>query len=274
MPDIFISYSRKDSQQALTLAEKLRMAGMDVWIDQHGLELASSWSRDIVDAIEQCKAFVLLLSETALASKNVVKELSLASESGRSIIPIELQHVRLTSEFKYALAGIQRAPISDLDAIFRSLEKLGLNPQVTANTKAPRPAGRGVGAETRKTLLVLPFVDLSQSKDNEWFADGLTEELIDTLSNIKSLRIIDRRTAMGFRNFEELREISRAISTFDISLKAACAARVKRSRSRRKCSMSRAAIIFPRFPTKGQCMTSSKCRKMLPAKLLPRSNSV
>ena len=89
MPDIFISYSRKDSAHALELAEQLRSSGMDVWIDQHGLELASSWSKDIVDAIEQCKAFVLLLSESSLASHNVVKELSIASDSGRNIIPIE-----------------------------------------------------------------------------------------------------------------------------------------------------------------------------------------
>ena len=198
MSDIFISYSRKDSTQALELAEQLRTAGMEVWIDQHGLELASSWSKDIVDAIEQCKAFILLLSESSLASKNVAKELTIASESGRSIIPIEIKHVRLTSEFKYALAGLQRAPLSDLDGIFKSLEKLGFS----SHTKAPLPAGRGVGgeADTRKSLIVLPFEDLSPSdEDNAWFADGLAGEMIDALGHIKSLRILDRTTSIGLR---------------------------------------------------------------------------
>jgi adenylate cyclase len=197
MSDIFISYSRKDSEQALALAEKLRVTGMDVWIDRHGLELASSWSKDIVEAIEQCKAFVLLLSEHSLASNNVVKELSIASESARNIIPIEITHVHLTSEFKYPLAGLQRAPISDLEGIIRSLEKLGLvpnptSPQLTAFSKrAP---------DNRKSLIVLPFEDLSPTgEDNAWFADGLAGEMIDALGHIKSLRILDRKTSLGLR---------------------------------------------------------------------------
>ncbi len=47
MPDIFISYSRKDTQQALALAERLRSSGMGVWIDQRGIEAATSWSGEI-----------------------------------------------------------------------------------------------------------------------------------------------------------------------------------------------------------------------------------
>ncbi len=179
------------------LAERLRAAGMEVWIDQHGLELASSWSKDIVDAIEQCKAFVLLLSETALASKNVSKELTIASEGGRNIIPIEIQHVRLTSDFKYALAGLQRAPISDLDGIFRSLEKLGIVPNQTASQGSPLYRA---AVDTRKALIVLPFEDLSPTgEDNAWFADGLAGEMIDALGHIKSLRILDRKTSIGLR---------------------------------------------------------------------------
>ncbi len=199
MPDVFISYSRKDSEQALQLAERLRASGMDVWIDQVGLELASSWSREIVESIENCKAFVLLLSETAMASKNVVKELSIASESGRSILPVELQHVRLTSDFKYALAGMQRAPISDLDAIFRSLAKLGVA-RASARSPEQRAEARATPPDIRKSLIVLPFEDLSPAgEDNGWFADGLAGELIDALGHIKSLRILDRKTSIGLR---------------------------------------------------------------------------
>jgi hypothetical protein len=37
MPDIFISYSRKDATQAEELAERLRVRGIDMWIDQRGI---------------------------------------------------------------------------------------------------------------------------------------------------------------------------------------------------------------------------------------------
>ena len=52
MSDIFISYSRKDSEQALQLAERLQGEGMSVWIDQRGIEAAKTWSEEIVNAIQ------------------------------------------------------------------------------------------------------------------------------------------------------------------------------------------------------------------------------
>jgi hypothetical protein len=52
MSDIFISYSRKDSKQALELAGRLRAAGINAWIDQGGIEAATSWSKEIVHAIK------------------------------------------------------------------------------------------------------------------------------------------------------------------------------------------------------------------------------
>jgi hypothetical protein len=60
MSDVFISYSHKHGEQAQTLAQLLTSAGLSVWIDKSGLEVASSWSRQIVDAMNECSVFVLL----------------------------------------------------------------------------------------------------------------------------------------------------------------------------------------------------------------------
>ena len=200
MPDIFISYSRKDSGHALALAERLRAEGIEVWIDQHGLEAAAQWSKEIVEAVERCTAFVLLLSNDSLLSKNVVRELSIASESDRRILPIEIEDILLPSEFKYQLAGIQRAQLSDFEGIIRSLMKLGVvrsnGPIAVGDSSSDHPK-----QDTRISLMVLPFEDLSPGKDNDWFADGLAGELIDALGHIKSLRLVDRKTTMDFKGF-------------------------------------------------------------------------
>jgi adenylate cyclase len=201
MADIFISYSRKDSSEALKLAEQLRASGMEVWIDQQGLEAASQWSKEIVTAIEECKAFILLLSECSLQSENVVKEVSIASEAKRAIMPVEISRTELPRSFKYQLAGIQRAKLSDFEGIVRSLTKLGVGRNDISSAKGSDLTNRPTRAvDERKSLIVLPFEDLSPAgEDNGWFADGLAGEMIDALGHIKSLRILDRKTSIGLR---------------------------------------------------------------------------
>ena len=179
------------------LADSLRSAGLDVWIDLHGIEAATQWTKEIVEAIETCIAFLVLLSQDSMQSKNVLRELSLASESERMVLPIELEPITLTAEFKYPLAGIQRAQVSDFDGILRSLRRAGLaSSAISAN---PHSGPLRV-SDPRKSLMILPFEDISPAQDNGWFADGLTGELISAMSNIKSLRLIDRQTAMSFKN--------------------------------------------------------------------------
>jgi TolB-like protein len=51
-----------------------------------------------------------------------------------------------------------------------------------------------------KSIAVLPFVDLSESKDQGWFADGLTEEILNSLAHVKGLNVISRTSSFAFKN--------------------------------------------------------------------------
>lgn len=186
MPDIFISYSRKDSEQALSLAEQLRAEGLDVWIDRHGIAGAEKWATEIVEGINACSTFALLLSEHSVASENVLRELSLASEKGKRVLPIDLDRVTLPSSFEYPLAGLQRVAISDVDAILHAHK---------------RGVAKKIKKDERKSLMILPFEDHSQEADNEWFANGIVSELISALSNVKSLRIADNQATKEFKSY-------------------------------------------------------------------------
>jgi serine/threonine-protein kinase len=55
----------------------------------------------------------------------------------------------------------------------------------------------------RKSIAVLPFVDLSERHDQEYFSDGLTEELIDRLTRSRNLRVIARTSAFAFKGRNE-----------------------------------------------------------------------
>jgi TolB-like protein/Tfp pilus assembly protein PilF len=197
MPDIFISYSRTDSAQAEQLAELLTSAGLSCWIDRQGIDLATSWSREIVQAINECKAFVVLLSPASIVSNNVIKEISLASEKRKKILPLDLEPVALTEDFEYQLAGLQRSPMTNIDAIIRALAKLGL--EATGAPQAPKIVKE---TDSRKSLMILPFEDLSPTGDNGWFADGLASELISALCNVKSLRVSDPQATKEFKGYK------------------------------------------------------------------------
>ncbi len=51
-----------------------------------------------------------------------------------------------------------------------------------------------------KSIAVLPFVDLSETKDQGWFGDGLTEEILNSLAHLKGLSVSSRTSSFAFKN--------------------------------------------------------------------------
>jgi TolB-like protein/Tfp pilus assembly protein PilF len=63
------------------------------------------------------------------------------------------------------------------------------------------------------TVAVLPFLDLSPQKDSEYFSDGLTEEIIDSLSRIPNLRVVARTSAFAFKGKNtDIRQIGKQLN--------------------------------------------------------------
>ena len=200
MADLFISYSRNDSETAEQLVRRLQSESLSVWIDRAELTPASNWSAEIVEAIESAKALLLLLSPHSVQSEQVVREVALAFESKKTIIPVEIEPVTLPTSLRYPLAGIQRTSALDVEAILNTLTKVGLRRESSGEDRRldiqfaptpPDPLGR-------KTLAVLPFEEIKPNPENSWIAEGLMQELINVLSRIERLRVKDRRTVKNF----------------------------------------------------------------------------
>jgi TolB-like protein len=110
------------------------------------------------------------------------------------------------------------ASVVGLGLVGFAADRLWFSSRRAAATPAPAPTGSAPTPATaaptmpEKSVAVLPFVDMSEKKDQEYFADGMAEEVLDLLSRIPSIRVIGRTSSFQFKGKnEDLRTIGRAL---------------------------------------------------------------
>ena len=59
------------------------------------------------------------------------------------------------------------------------------------------------GSNANKSIAVLPFINMSSDPENEYFSDGITEEIINALTKVKGLRVIARTSSFSFKGKNE-----------------------------------------------------------------------
>ena len=77
--------------------------------------------------------------------------------------------------------------------------------------------GRNAHPVTDMSIAVLPFADMSTAKDQEYFSDGLTEQLIDDIARVSGLKVIGRSSAFQFKGKnEDLRDVGRKLGVANV----------------------------------------------------------
>jgi TolB-like protein/Flp pilus assembly protein TadD len=212
--EVFLSYSRDDHDRVFDLVEKLRAAGVSMWIDTGAIDAASLWSEQIVNALESAKVLLLVVTESAVRSDNVAKEVMLVSERKGHILPVYLEPTVIPPALRYQLAGIQHVEYfksgdeASLKTILRALERVGVKLAPPAQPKAAAPAPvhaetHGPTSRERDALAVLPFDNISPDQETDYFSNGLTEELIARLSVLSEIDLVSRWTSMQLRDRKE-----------------------------------------------------------------------
>ena len=83
----------------------------------------------------------------------------------------------------------------------------------TSAIAAPTTAAPAAAVSPIASIAILPFTDLSQAKDHDWFCDGLAEEIIDSLCCVRGLRVASRTASFRFRDGSvDPREIGRLLN--------------------------------------------------------------
>jgi TolB-like protein/Flp pilus assembly protein TadD len=258
--DVFVSYASQDAAVADAVVASLEKLGIRCWIAPRDVTPGSQYADEIVGAINDAKVFVLVLSEHAIASPHVGREVERAASKRRRIVALRTDAAALTRSFEYFLSEsqwIDEAALGMPGALTKITQAVGqglspsswVSPGLGADAANPAdrkrkpsyltihrviaaavflvvaaivvgvvdrywPSKHGdapapiVPAISDKSIAVLPFTDMSQKKDQEYFGDGMAEEILDLLARIPGLTVIGRTSSFQFKGkSEDLRTI-------------------------------------------------------------------
>jgi adenylate cyclase len=207
---VFLSYAREDSDAAKELADAVGHAGHEVWWDQH-IQGGSRFSRAIDKALKDAEAVIVLWSESSVESAWVQDEAAEGRDSGR-LVPVLLDTCKPPLGFRQFqsvdLSRWRGGEGPELQPL------LGAIATTTAPVEAqPNPAAAAKPAPSSEfSICVLPFVNMSGDPEQEYFSDGITEDIITDLSKVSALLVIARNTAFTFKGkVMDVKEVARAL---------------------------------------------------------------
>ena len=213
MTDVFVSYARQDEAQATRIADALRECGYIVWRDDE-LPAHRPYSDVIEERLKSAKAVVVVWSAESGKSHWVRAEADTAREAG-TLVQVTLNRTLPPMPFNQ----IQCADLKGWDGDMSSPAWRKLEGSVAALVKgvsedAVDAAPRGCRTPViRASICVLPFVNMSGDPEQEYFSDGISEDITTDLSKISALEVVARNTAFGFKGHSpDVKEVAAQLS--------------------------------------------------------------
>jgi TolB-like protein/Tfp pilus assembly protein PilF len=199
LPDIFISYSRDDQATARRFAEGFERAGLNVWWDVT-LKSGEAYDRVTERALRNARAVVTLWSKTSVNSDWVRAEATIGLRN-KTLMPVMIEPCERPIMFELThTPDLSHWTGSPEDAAWLSFATEVQELVARHATGEPRIAATAAAAMQRKpSIAVLPFANMSGDKEQEYFSDGLAEEIINALAQVPGLKVIARTSTFAFR---------------------------------------------------------------------------
>ena len=197
--DVFISYARSSEEDAHRIAQSLRQEGFSVWRDDE-LPAHRSYSDVIEERLKSAKAVVVLWCAESAKSHWVRAEATTALEGGTlvqamldgTIPPMPFNQIQCADLKSWngetGSSGWQKLQ-SSVAALIRETDD-EVETAALAASQAPAEAF---------SICVLPFVNMSGEAEQEYFSDGISEDIITDLSNVSALSVVARNTSFTFK---------------------------------------------------------------------------
>jgi TolB-like protein/Tfp pilus assembly protein PilF len=220
---VFVSYASEDAEAAQQLCNALRAAGIEVWFDRSELRGGDAWDRQIHERIRDCRLFVAIISTHTEARdegyfrrewKLAVDRTHDMAEHKAFLVPVAIDDTpergaAVPEKFRQVqwtrLPG-GSAPPAFVERIRQMLtpgesRALASIPPASGPPSTPSalPGAAAASAAPENSIAVLPFINLGGEPDNEYFSDGLAEEILNALGQVEALKVAARSSAFSFR---------------------------------------------------------------------------
>ncbi len=220
---VFLSYASEDAEAAQQLCNALRAAGIEVWFDRSELRGGDAWDRQIHERIRDCRLFVAIISAHTEARDEGYfrREWRLAvdrthdmAEHKAFLVPVAIDDTpELDAAVPEKFRQVQwtRLSVGSTPPAFVERIRQMLTPGESRSLASSRPASgppsppsvlpsaAAASAAPENSIAVLPFVNLGGEADDEYFSDGLAEEILNALGQVEALRVAARSSAFSFR---------------------------------------------------------------------------
>jgi TolB-like protein/Tfp pilus assembly protein PilF len=205
--DIFVSYSRADKARVAPLVAALEAQGWSIWWDPE-ITPGDAFDRLIAEELEAARAVVVVWTPSSVESRWVKGEARDAADRG-VLVPVRFDNARLpidvraihTTDLDSWRSDTESAPFKALCAALEAKLKLSAAKTALRAAKDTRPT---------VAICVLPFANMSGDPEQEYFSDGITEDIITDLGKVSALSIVSRNTAFSFKGVKaDMAQIAR-----------------------------------------------------------------
>ncbi len=207
MSDIFISYARTSEAEAKQIGESLQALGYGVWRDDE-IPAHRAYADVIQERIKAAKAVLVVWSADAAKSEWVRSEAERA-RADRKLVQLKLDAADLPMPFDQIQCAGLAGWSGDLNhpgwrKVVASIAELVGTGTVTASSNAK--------ALRKVAICVLPFVNISGDPEQEYFSDGISEDIITDLSKVSALSVTARNNAFAFKGKTiEVQQVARQL---------------------------------------------------------------
>lgn len=194
MADIFVSYARADQSRVAPLVAALKALGWSVWWDP-SITPGVEFDNMIAAELDAASTVVVVWTQHSVESRWVKGEARDAADRG-VLVPVRLDASRLPIDVR-AIHTIDLSAWSD-DPASAQFQALCAALEAKVAPSAPKAPSRG-GKRPAVGVCVLPFANMSGDPEQDYFADGVTEDIITDLGKVSALSVVSRNTAFSLK---------------------------------------------------------------------------